>query len=63
MYGGRPGASGKAWVERGGGTEEEIHSIRVFTLHQGETLHIHTPGGGGFGDPHERDPQQVRHDV
>jgi N-methylhydantoinase B len=35
----------------------------VFTLHQGESLHVDTPGGGGYGDPLERDPEAVRHDV
>jgi len=35
----------------------------VFTLHQGEFLHVDTPGGGGYGDPLERDPEAVRQDV
>jgi N-methylhydantoinase B len=26
-------------------------------------LHIDTPGGGGYGDPLERDPEAVRQDV
>ena len=29
----------------------------------GERLILHTPGGGGFGDPHERDPLAVAADV
>jgi N-methylhydantoinase B/oxoprolinase/acetone carboxylase alpha subunit len=24
---------------------------------------LHLPGGGGFGNPHRRDPQSVRDDV
>jgi N-methylhydantoinase B len=35
----------------------------VLTLHQGESLHVDTPGGGGYGDPLERDPQAVQQDV
>jgi N-methylhydantoinase B len=29
----------------------------------GERLILHTPGGAGFGDPHERDPAAVAADV
>ena len=29
----------------------------------GERLILHTPGGGGYGDPHERDPLAVAADV
>src|SRR5262249_21093032 len=61
--GGQPAASAQAWVERADGSIEEIPSKRVFTLHQGESLHVDTPGGGGYGDPLERDPEAVRQDV
>jgi N-methylhydantoinase B len=63
LYGGQPAASAQAWVERLDGTIEEIPSKRVFTLRQGERLHIDTPGGGGYGDPLERNPEAVRQDV
>src|SRR5262249_14013473 len=56
-------ASAQAWVERADGRIEEIPSKRVFTLHQGEFLHVDTPGGGGYGDPLERDPEAGRQDV
>ncbi|MBI4445832.1 MAG: hydantoinase B/oxoprolinase family protein [Acidobacteria bacterium] len=29
----------------------------------GDVLYLNTPGGGGYGDPLERDPLLVRHDV
>ena len=32
-------------------------------MHKGEFLHVDTPGGGGYGDPLERDPEAVRQDV
>jgi N-methylhydantoinase B len=32
-------------------------------LKPGDTFRLETPGGGGYGDPLERDPQQVAHDV
>jgi N-methylhydantoinase B len=63
LYGGQPAAAAQAWVERLDGTIEEIPSKRVFTLRQGERLHIDTPGGGGYGDPLERNPEAVRQDV
>ena len=33
------------------------------TIEAGDRLVLHTPGGGGFGDPEERDPQRVRIDI
>jgi len=63
LAGGRPAASAQAWVERADGRIEDIPSKRVLTLHQGESLHVDTPGGGGYGDPLERDPEAVQQDV
>jgi N-methylhydantoinase B len=33
------------------------------TVPPGERLRLELPGGGGFGDPRERDPRAVRADV
>lgn len=63
LYGGQPAVPAQAWVERLDGRVEEIPSKRVFTLRQGERLHVDTPGGGGYGDPLERDPLAVHQDV
>jgi N-methylhydantoinase B len=63
LHGGRAGSSARAWIERRDGTREEIRSKRVFTLNAGERVHIHTAGGGGYGDPLAREPERVRHDV
>ncbi|MBZ0218111.1 MAG: hydantoinase B/oxoprolinase family protein, partial [Fimbriimonadaceae bacterium] len=32
-------------------------------LKRGESVRLETPGGGGYGHPHERDPQLVGEDV
>ena len=32
-------------------------------LKPGDTAHIGTPGGGGWGDPAKRDPSRVQRDV
>jgi N-methylhydantoinase B len=63
LYGGEPAAPARAWVERNDGSVETIYSKRVFTLHEGERLHVHTPGGGGYGDALERDAALVLLDV
>jgi len=33
------------------------------TIPPGERLRLELPGGGGFGDPRERDPEEVAADV
>ena len=63
LAGGQPAASAQAWVEYVDGSIEGIPSKRVFTLHQGESLHVDTPGGGGYGNSLERDPEAVQQDV
>jgi N-methylhydantoinase B len=35
----------------------------VLTLEPGDTANLQTPGGGGFGDPAERDAEAVRDDL
>ena len=32
-------------------------------LKAGDRVRVGTPGGGGYGDPLRRDPEQVRRDV
>lgn len=45
------------------GVAEELGSKRTVELEVGEVVSVQTPGGGGRGDPLERDPQQVLADV
>ncbi len=63
LAGGEAGASGRARVERKDGQVEVIPSKRVLTLHEGDRLHVDTPGGGGYGDPLERPAGDVWRDV
>ncbi|MDP6707817.1 MAG: hydantoinase B/oxoprolinase family protein [Alphaproteobacteria bacterium] len=37
--------------------------VSGFPLHQGDIVRIETSGGGGYGDPLQRDPEAVRLDV
>ena len=41
----------------------ELTSKCVIELKPGDTVSFQTPGGGGYGPPTERDPQQVLKDV
>ncbi len=49
-------------VEEIGGSQE--HAVwGTYKLGRGEMLHMWMMGGGGYGDPLERDPERVRSDV
>ncbi len=65
LFGGKDGAPNEVVVERQGTSYRSPHwskdeDIRVGA---GDTVHVRTPGGGGYGDPLTRDPELVRRDV
>jgi N-methylhydantoinase B len=64
ILGGRPGACSEKWLLRKDGTRlplpSKIDNVRV---HSGDRVIFRTAGGGGWGDPLERDPQRTRNDV
>ena len=62
-HGGAPGAPAAAHVRRADGGTETIPSKHVFTLSPGDRLTIETAGGGGYGDPANRDPERVEQDA
>jgi N-methylhydantoinase B len=45
------------------GERRELPTKVVTVLHQGDTLSIETPGGGGWGDPKRRSPTSLAHDL
>jgi len=47
------------------GREDERHMLKAnaHRLEPGSVVELRTGGGGGFGDPRERDPERVRADV
>ena len=57
--GGMPGATGS--LELGSGAK--MRSMGRQAIPIGDRLVVNMPGGGGFGDPRERDPALVRADV
>jgi N-methylhydantoinase B len=46
------------------GREDERHMLKVnaLPLESGDVVELQTGGGGGFGNPFERDPERVRVD-
>lgn len=63
VQGGSAGASYETCVVRAGGQVEPLPSKAVFMLQAGDVLRIRTGGGGGYGDPFDRDPAHVLADV
>ena len=51
MAGGQPGQVGVNRVVRGNGTVEELGHIGQADMKPGDVFEIHTPGGGGYGQP------------
>ncbi|MDO8671175.1 MAG: hydantoinase B/oxoprolinase family protein [Dehalococcoidia bacterium] len=58
MSGGQPGATGVLLLNG-----KPIEAKRRIAPQGGDCVTMHTPGGGGFGDPWERDPARVLADV
>ena len=64
VNGGLPGARSRKLLVRADGTEELLHSkLDHVKVIPGDLLLSDTWGGGGWGDPFERDPELVRFDV
>ncbi len=59
LHGGGPGARWDATVHRAGGGDELVPGKTIFELRSGDVLTVRTGGGGGYGDPLERDPDDV----
>lgn len=63
--GGADGAVNTVTVFRGGKAHVPPHLSKEqdIALKAGDRVRVGTPGGGGYGDPFERDPELVRRDV
>ena len=62
-FGGQEAAGSADIVESLDGTRTELPSKVTTFLQQGDHLRTVTPGGGGWGDPLEREPERVARDV
>jgi len=56
MAGGYPGALGRHWVERAGGSVTAMRGCDSVPLAAGDLFVIETPGGGGYGTPRAGGP-------
>ncbi|HYX91090.1 MAG TPA: hydantoinase B/oxoprolinase family protein, partial [Myxococcaceae bacterium] len=64
MAGGSPGRTGDIRINPGTEAERRLPSrYSDHPLRTGDVVRLETPGGGGFGDPLDRDPQAVLLDV
>jgi len=61
--GGAPGCRSQVSRITRDGREEPLPPIGLVELQPGECIRGLESGGGGYGDPLERDPNRVRHDV
>jgi 5-oxoprolinase (ATP-hydrolysing)/N-methylhydantoinase A len=63
IAGGGEGAHSSNTIVRADGTVQHMPPMFVATLQPGDVFHHRMPGGGGYGDPAEREPEAVAADV
>ncbi len=63
LLGGEEGATNETLILRNGKEEKLPGKFSRLLVHPGETVTFLTAGGGGYGDPSERDAGSVRRDV
>jgi len=63
LNGGTPGANAGNYLKDMGGKRSALPGKFMRTFKQGETYRAELAGGGGWGDPFERDAELVRQDV
>ena len=63
LAGGAPGACGRFTLTRDGAVRDLPSKISGIELKRGDIVRLDTSGGGGWGDPAERDPNAVEADA
>lgn len=63
LFGGEAGAKPKVEINPGTADAKEMLKVNRMPLKAGDIVLCQTGGGGGYGDPLERDPAQVRRDL
>ena len=63
LYGGKSGAKGEYYIIKPNGKRIKLKSKCTVKVEKGDIFVVKTPGGGGYGNPMEREPERVLHDV
>ncbi|MBI2207224.1 MAG: hydantoinase B/oxoprolinase family protein [Candidatus Rokubacteria bacterium] len=63
LFGGRPGACADLSVESGGRSTRLPSKVSNHPLRRGDVFRMTTQGGGGYGEPRERDPALIERDL
>lgn len=63
LKGGKAGAKGEYLIVKPNGTRKKLKSKCTVKIEKGDIFIVRTPGGGGYGNPLERDPKLVLQDV
>ena len=64
VLGGESGGGNRGFILDGDGHRiQDLPMVGLFEIKPGQALEGLNTGGGGFGDPLDRDPERVRHDV
>jgi N-methylhydantoinase B len=63
LFGGAPATPPDVVINPGSEDERHILKATRIVLRRGDVIRGSSGGGGGFGDPGERDPEQVRADL
>jgi N-methylhydantoinase B len=63
VQGGMPGGKLEVILNRGRADEQRLGKIHELHVKRGDTITLGLPGGGGYGDPMERDVADVLADV
>jgi N-methylhydantoinase B len=63
LYGGKKGAKGEYYIMKPNGKRMKLKSKCTVRVEKGDIFVVRTPGGGGYGNPMEREPKFVLHDV
>jgi N-methylhydantoinase B len=63
LFGGLPGSCNLAFINEGTAAQRELRAKQAVPLSKGDVYTTYPSGGGGWGDPKERDPELVREDA
>ena len=63
LQGGHPAPPHKLYIRKGDGDTVNVDAESFYDLKEGDVFEIFQSGGGGYGEPRERDAADVRRDV